>query len=136
MTQRTQYTTPVDNAGVFAISNSDGNAAQHTPRPWERKARQKGKHRREIYGDGRHIATVHAAFGERDTTDADVALISAAPDLLAALEAMSQLPDDWCMSVDDCALWDGSNVTGHSPLCSYARAAIAKARGAPQDDRT
>ena len=46
--------------------------------------------------------------------------------LLEALIAMSQLPDDWCMSVDDCALWEGSNLTGHSPLCSNARAAIAQ----------
>ena len=35
MTQRTQYTTPVDNAGVFAISNSDRFEGEELEPDWE-----------------------------------------------------------------------------------------------------
>ena len=35
MTQRTKYTTPVDNAGVFAISNSDLFEGEELEPDWE-----------------------------------------------------------------------------------------------------
>ena len=59
---------------------------QSTKGPWERNDRQRIGHRRDIFGGGRHLATVHTAFGVWDTNEANATLIAAAPDLLAALE--------------------------------------------------
>ena len=59
---------------------------QHTPGPWERKDRYPlDGYKREVFGGGRHIASVHTAFGVWDANEANANLIAAAPDLLAAL---------------------------------------------------
>ena len=60
---------------------------EHTQGPWTREDHERhGEHRCEIIGGGRHIATIHTAFGVWDTNEANANLTVAAPDLLAALE--------------------------------------------------
>ena len=84
---------------------------KHTPGPWERSHQS-----REVFGGGRHIASVHTAFGVWEANEANANLIAAAPDLLTALEAY--LKDFDCVAAD-CRMLS----------CSLARAAIAKAKG-------
>lgn len=83
--------------------------SEHTPGPWE------------VEGIGqvivpnrppawRTLADVYGEHGDEEQADADAHLIAAAPDLLAALEAL--LPH-----LEDARMDDG------------AKAAIAKARG-------
>ena len=93
-------------------------ANEHTPEPWTREDHDwHGEHRCEIIGGGRHIATIHTAFGVWDTNEANANLTIAAPDLLAALEALLHS-------------FDGSEVyDDERRACQLARAAIAKARG-------
>ena len=64
--------------------------SKHIRGTWERKDRDwLGGHRREIFVGGRHIASVHAAHGVWDRNEANANVISAAPELLAALEKMA-----------------------------------------------
>ena len=56
---------------------------QHTQGPWERKDRYPlDGYKREVFGGGRHIASVHTAFGVWDVNDANANLVAAAPELL------------------------------------------------------
>lgn len=88
--------------------------AKHTPGPWHIGMKPGPM----IYGPkGEQVADMrHKPFtlvSEIDESVANVRLISAAPDLLAALESMVKKID-----------------TDKLPIsCSLARAAIAKARG-------
>ena len=84
-----------------------------TPEPWER-------HGREIFGEGRHIATVHTPFGVWETNEAITAAIAALPELLGACE----------IAVKGC---QGTCNDPHTSQCDcaayFARQALAKARG-------
>ena len=101
---------------------------QHTPQPWERKDRYPfDGYKREVFGGGKHIASVHTAFGVWEANEANANLIAAAPDLLDVLERINagepvcSHASHWRGLVDD---WDV-----HTDLCQAIRAAIAKAKG-------
>ena len=90
--------------------------AQHTPGPWEAKeytnSRITGGYG--VFARDSNIPIVEGAYGEDiATADANTRLIAAAPDLLAALEAVLDKPDD---------------VTVYEAI-ERARAAIRKAKG-------
>ena len=89
---------------------------QHTQGPWERKDRYPlDGYKREVFGGGRHIASVHTAFGVWEANEANANLIAAAPELLERLEwAMRRL-----CRYPDCP----------EPEHAKGYAAIAKAKG-------
>ena len=79
---------------------------QHTQGSWERKDRYPlDGYKREVFGGGRHIASVHTAFGVWDVNDANANLIAAAPDLLAALEAGAGCQLAVCKHNSMAAIW-------------------------------
>lgn len=100
---------------------ADALSGKHTPGPWIEPCNF-GATRFEVQGDGRQVAVVN--------TPADARLIAAAPDLLAALNAFLQI---WGPSFD--ASIDANGVSGwgagEGDAISNARAAIARATGAP-----
>ena len=95
--------------------------ATHTPGPWEAVG---SRIRTAGTGSFRRIATMEGgAFNVNVTDEANARLIAAAPDLLAALEAIEA----------HLTLHPGSSVANRAEarqVCEQARAAIAKARGA------
>ena len=87
---------------------------QHTPGPWSLQPIG-DETECNILGAGRElIATV---------SDNDAPIIAAAPDLLAALQAIADAGPD-----EGCKMGDGWRAA-HDKFTSFARAAIAKARG-------
>jgi len=89
---------------------------KHTPGPWkydETWALIHAEH-------GSEIAAVHAARGTRGEAQANAHLIAAAPDLLAALEAIRQ----WSNSRDGSAEADETALT---EINGIAAMAVAKA---------
>ena len=91
--------------------------AQHTPGPWHsfRSAQAAERHRIEVNAeDGMTVAEVVQFFpAYREQSEANLALIAAAPELLEALEA---------------ATWE---LPVGGPTRDNALAAIAKVRGNP-----
>ena len=87
-------------------------ATEHSPAPWTRTIYR-------IQSRGETIAIVEP---DMQHTDADADLMTAAPELLAALEQMQQA--NGCF--DGCR---GPADRNHVRTCQDARAAIAKARG-------
>lgn len=89
-------------------------STQHTPGPWHRNIRANGKYPTIFAGRNQHVAV---ASQQKDTaeTEANIDLIAAAPDMLAALKEIAGIADD--DGVPDCL--------EHK----IARAAIAKAEG-------
>jgi hypothetical protein len=86
---------------------------QHTPGPWSRNIKPATKYPTLFAGRNTHICTVSVSGLPPETVEANLLLIRAAPELLAALEALAALPNK------------------HRPeeMWEAARAAIAKARG-------
>ncbi len=110
-------------------------SAAHTPGPWHTAKREGGiaiEHREEKpYGWSQsEVALVYPlAMPDRKTGDANAALIAAAPELLAALEAViSDLQESICIAEDEGA--DEAWLAGAKARRAAASAAIAKARGA------
>jgi hypothetical protein len=102
----------------------------HTPGPWFRnQLRSHGadpsKNGCDISAeDGSNIAIVLHILRERTAAQsvANADLVAAAPELLAALEALIEGAEfSACQDANNPGLWD---------LCIKARAAIAKAKGA------
>lgn len=92
--------------------------SEHTPGPW-----------REYLGwivatDDRVVVTMPKPHTEHE---ADALLIVAAPDLLAALEAIQWQWDDRS-EARVCVECDLTEAEGHAPSCAIGKA-IAKARG-------
>lgn len=98
----------------------------HTPGPWHR-----GKYIRIIGANSQRVAVCD----NNEVTPGlyNAYLIAAAPDLLAALEALADRIDPAREAAPDCfrCLLCGLHPTKHAPTCEVkiARAAIAKARG-------
>ena len=93
---------------------------KHTPGPWSRNIRAGGKYPVVFAGRNQHAATV---CQQRDgaETEANIDLIAAAPDMLAALCAL--------LAAIDCGGHE-EVVDASNPLCvKSARAAIATATG-------
>ncbi len=104
----------------------------HTAGRWS--WRESGSH----YNIGTALGTIAVAFGESVTSNGGVTgvsgdegegnarLIAAAPDLLAALEAIAALPEGYCVCRDrrDAGKLDHY----HEGECQAVRAAIAKAK--------
>ena len=91
--------------------------SKHTPGPWS-----KGKNRTQncILSQGLVVAQVNHYPLDPEQSDANLALIAAAPDLLAALESV--------LAYDDNSLpWDECNLPKW--LIDEVRAAVQKARG-------
>ena len=88
---------------------------KHTPGPWKRVGKGIGC----VEGaNGRPVAIIQRNIGQQDEDAGNLALVIAAPVLLAALEAL--------------IVWDEGGIeAGELPgdLIDAARAAIAKARG-------
>jgi hypothetical protein len=94
---------------------------KYTPRPWT-PVKYKGRIIILGGGEGRHICDIEAWPKEQDS---NAALISAAPDLLEALEELVNAPIQ--------AAWSGARVCNHEEeveiaICK-ANAALAKAKG-------
>jgi len=95
---------------------------QHTPGPWNRNIAPATKYCVIFAGRNEHIASIRHCK-EGDEAEANHNLITAAPDLLAALEA--------CLT-DDGAAAERSHTMACRRLAAIneiCRAAIAKARG-------
>ena len=89
--------------------------AEHTPGPWSEGDGRHGRWDYMVYGhDGKIVADCHHGIRKDDgTIVSNVALIAAAPDLLAALETIVKY-----------TTWDA-----FGDMHLRALAAIAKARG-------
>lgn len=90
--------------------------SEHTPGPWHRNIRANGKYPVVFAGRNTHVATAAQFPQNPEETEANIDLIAAAPELLAALQAL--LADKY--------LSDPINAD----RMAQARAAIAKATGA------
>ena len=94
----------------------------HTPGPWSIGAtkRHKDHESTPIYGEGIEVASSPAfTVDEREMVRANALLISAAPDLMAALEAILEWADPYALPDSDRNARD----------VEAGVAAIAKARG-------
>lgn len=96
--------------------------AKHTPGPWHRNIRAGGKYTTVFAGRNQHVASVHQQK-DPDEVEANIDLIAAAPDLLAALQDAL----DNCIWRADCPTPISSEEAQR--LYDKARAAIAKAKG-------
>lgn len=63
----------------------------HTSGPWHRNIRASGKYATVFAGRNKHVAVVQQQT-DSDETEANIDLISAAPTMLAALQAVTALP--------------------------------------------
>jgi len=91
---------------------------QHTSGPWNRNIRAGGKYPVIYSGRNNHVALVLKA--DPDEMEANIDLISAAPDLLAAAQAMAD-------SFADCVKTE--LALSEFPALAALVAAIAKAKG-------
>lgn len=95
------------------MGDMTGTKARHTPGPWDNFGGQIWQ-----YWDGRKVCLMSGESLDPEENIANMNLVKAAPDMLAALEAMvaeMDTPDLQCG-------W-------HRLLCRHAHAAIAKAKG-------
>lgn len=91
---------------------------KHTPGPWT--VTEVGPAPRYmIAGAATSVAMTYGQSGQQ----ADARLIAAAPELLAALQAIADAEGD--ATADRADVRDGWRLA-HAKLCGYARAAIAK----------
>ncbi|MCE2892014.1 MAG: hypothetical protein LW848_12960 [Hyphomonadaceae bacterium] len=90
--------------------------SQHTPGPWSRNIKPATKYPTLFAGRNTHICTVSVSGLPPETVEANLLLIRAAPDLLAALESLV---------AKNYGQPQGVTV----PALDIARAAIAKATG-------
>lgn len=65
---------------------------EHTPGPWTAEGERIHGHAPPATRLGLHLATVHEVDGLRATLDANARLIAAAPELLEALEKITDTP--------------------------------------------
>ena len=97
---------------------------QHTPGPWRAVPPTRagnGLAWRDIVSDGTAFAPSYVA----EALDCDATLIAAAPDLLAALQAVWKFFEPVYVS----AMADDTERTAQDELIDTVRAAIAKATG-------
>lgn len=108
----------------------------HTPGPWVVECDGKGRPAAinapsdaGIPGAVGHVVRWRGiGFPSSKTADANARLISAAPDLLAALQEL--LPHcGWRNLTDDELRWESYQGNGMAPIIRRARAAIFKATG-------
>lgn len=104
---------------------------EHTPGPWVVKMRDGRQHRHnDIMSGQKRIASIgESTIGNLDESNANAALIAAAPDLLAALKAYAS--DDECVMTPD---FDTRLEVRSGPThvdCKFcnAQTAIARAEG-------
>ena len=103
-------------------------SAQHTPGPWEyRAAGPRSANWTVVAGDKMRVCLVPPRFHGPGRSDgcANAALIAAAPDLLAALEAVEAIAD-----------WEGPPDGHFLATWAAARAAITKAQGITSQERS
>lgn len=111
---------------------------QHTPGPWTVDYPRSGQDvtvegRSPIHKNPIYITRVYGPgilSTDTETRNANARLIAAAPDLLAALEALNHMGGDERGGYCICPRNDGSAPDRlHSTGCAQARAALAKAKG-------
>ncbi|MCA3573115.1 MAG: hypothetical protein IOC86_04310 [Aestuariivirga sp.] len=90
--------------------------SQHTPGPWSRNIKPATKYPILFAGRNTHICTVSVSGLPPETVEANLLLIRAAPDMLAALESLV---------AGNYGQPRGVTV----PALDIARAAIARAKG-------
>jgi hypothetical protein len=95
----------------------------HTPGPWTLGKRETGGQWIDAEGETRPIALAFRNF-PTETDDANARLIAAAPNLLAALEAIVRQAEPLYAAIPDSPATHSAHV-----LMDEARAAIAKAKG-------
>lgn len=99
--------------------------ARHTPGPWHRNIRADGKYPVVFAGRNQHVATVSQQEDGAET-EANIDLVSAAPELLAALEgAIGALE----FSLEFHRDLGNSDIAFAADKLDAAVKAIAKARG-------
>lgn len=102
----------------------------HTPGPWRWHANPHGGAR--VVTTGVAVADVLARGGvphpAQEHCEANARLISAAPDMLEALEALQHADKCFC----DAGFAGPDHHPRHSDECEKARAAIDKAKGGAQ----
>ena len=92
-----------------------------TPRPWHRNIKPASKYPVVYAGRNTHVASVIPDGHDEETVEANIRLISAAPDLLAALMEFIRIDEQ-----SDLLAADGGELVS---ALHDARAAIAKATG-------
>ena len=111
--------------------------AKHTPGPWVKRKFPTGRGGIPVWWildsipdrDGQVIANaICYTAGTNDDADANATLLEAAPDLLAACEALIEMADAWDRHFSEHA--KASRWTDSDPdIMAQARAAVAKAKG-------
>lgn len=91
--------------------------AQHTPGPWFRNIRAGGKYPTVYAGRNQHVAAV-CQQATPEETEANIDLVAAAPEMLAALERLLTLSRTQGVTDEE---WEAAEEAGE--------AAIAKASG-------
>lgn len=95
---------------------------QHTPGPWHRNIPPATKYTTVWSGRNTHVAYVSPTGLNSEEVEANINLVTAAPDLLAALEGLMA-----CVTIeDDRAVIHMATLSPEVRACG---AAIAKARG-------
>lgn len=103
--------------------------AEHTPGPWHRNIRCGGKYPVVFSGRNQHVATACQQSNPAET-EANIDLISAAPDLLAALQALSASLDRDSNAACDFAKKEVLRLCPEiQGYLRQARAVVAKATG-------
>ena len=110
--------------------------AKHTPGPWRSDSpyvsAPSGEHRKIVADCDRYFSDDECEYLSDDECEANIRLIAAAPELLAALEAVLLFyRGDWW---DEGERQEWSRLAGTQEattkvLCDVVRAALAKARG-------
>lgn len=97
----------------------------HTPGPWHRNIRANGKYPVVFAGRNTHVATAAQFPQNPEETEANIDLIAAAPELLAALENLISLAEAAMRNAN----YDGACYAVDEEL-REGRTAVAKATGA------
>lgn len=105
---------------------SAGTKATHTPGPWHRNIRAGGKYPVVFAGRNQHVAQV-VQQADPAETEANIDLIAAAPELLAALQKIERggVAVRIDAALNECPI----NPDVLQAIIDDARAAIAKATG-------
>jgi hypothetical protein len=104
-------------ANVDSVATYKRHGPQHTQGPWHRNIKPARKYVTIFAGRNTHVCHLATSGLTDEEIEANADLIAAAPELLTACERLAA----WDASHDDSQLI--------SEACSFARAAIAKARG-------
>jgi len=101
----------------------------HTPGPWTHTPSREHVNTSTTRRDIVAASQFGPAFVAGDVSQADARLISAAPELLSALESLAVWTDDTPCFCHVHGERERARYSAHDSYCDKARAAIAKAKG-------